>query len=373
MQSKITSVKKMKIARIIVKALFSVMLIFDVAVFGSLIYLNQSITPDFMVKKGETLNIEAPLPVTAVYNGTELSAQHTLIQSSSLNIDLKVFGVIPLSKASVQVVDEQQVAVLGQPFGMKLYTDGVLVVDITDVKTAEGNLSPARLSGLKKGDYIRTVDGKTVSTNEDLIDVVESSDGRTLKMKIIRESKALYLDVIPKIDSETGKYKLGVWVRDSSAGIGMLTFYSPATNIICGLGHGVCDEDTGKLLTVKQGEIVTAQIYDVEKGKKGTAGQLKGRLTSKGLGEICLNSNGGLYSVLTGEISLSTLTEVALKSEVKNGEAQILCTLEGENPKAYSCKIELKKGAFNKETQNMTVTVTDEELLEKTGGIVQGL
>ena len=349
------------------------MLILDIAVFSALFYLNDLIDEDFKIKKGGTLNINSPLPVTAVYNGTELNASHTVENDGSINVNLKMFGIIPFSTANVSIVDEMQVMVLGQPFGMKLYTKGVLVVDITDVVTDDGNKNPAKESGLCVGDYICSVEGQKVSTNEDLVRLVESCHGGKLRFDINRDGKSQTLYITPVLSSDTGKHKIGVWVRDSSAGIGTLTFYSPSTDIICGLGHGVCDEDTGTLLELESGELVSAEIHDVKKGEKGTAGQLNGRLSNNVLGRIRLNCSGGVYALATGEISADNLTEVALKNEVKNGNAQIYCTLSGDTPKLYDCKISVKKSKLNSATQNMVVTVTDEELLGITGGIVQGL
>ena len=362
----------MKTVRIISKLLFFAVLFFDIAVFGTVVYLNKNLGEDFKIKKGETLSINSPLPVTALYNGKVLSSDHTA-NTSNISIDLKMFGVIPVSKAEVQVIDQLQVALLGQPFGMKLYTEGVLVVDFTDIIINGNKYNPARDAGLKKGDYILSANGKSLSVNEDLVKAVESSNGEKLNLKVSRNGNTLNLNVTPIMQEETGDYKIGVWIRDSGAGIGTLTFYSPAYNVICGLGHGVSDEDTEKLLTIKKGEIVSAEIFSVNKGEKGTPGQLNGRLKNNTIGEIKLNSQCGVYSVPTKSVTVNSLTEIAFKSEVENGDAKILCTVEGETPKFYSCKITLKKGKYNSPTQNMIVTVTDETLLEKTGGIVQGL
>ena len=363
----------MKTIRILSKILFFVLLILDIAVFGAVFYLSDYIGEDFKIKKGESLNINSPLPVTAVYNGSQVDSGLTNNQIGCFDVDLKMFGIIPFSTAQVQVVDRMHVVVLGRPFGMKLYTKGVLVVDTTDVPTEQGNLNPAKLGGIQVGDYILKVNSKKISTNEDLLSVVENSNGQKLEFLILRNGKQMSLFLTPVISKENGQYKIGIWVRDSSAGIGTLTFYSPMTNIVCGLGHGVCDGDTGELLNLESGEMVTAEIYDVEKGEKGTAGQLKGRLTSETLGDILLNCEGGVYSAATGKFTFESLTEIALKSEVQNGKAQILCTVDGTEPQLYDCKISIKKGNFNAKTQNMLVLVTDQRLLDATGGIVQGL
>ncbi len=363
----------MKTIRILSKILFFVLLIFDIVVFGAVFYLTDYIGEDFKIKKGETLNINSPLPVTAVYNGSQVDSGLTHEQVGCFNVDLKMFGIIPFSTAQVQVVDRMHVVVLGQPFGMKLYTKGVLVVDATDVPTEKGNLNPAMMSGIQVGDYILRVNSKKISTNEDLLYVVENSGGQKLEFEILRNGEQMTVYLTPVISKENGQYKIGIWVRDSSAGIGTLTFYSPMTNIVCGLGHGVSDKETGELLTLQSGEIVTAEIYDVQKGEKGTAGQLKGHFASKTLGNILLNCEGGVYSEATGKFTFESLTEIAFKSEVENGKAQILCTINGTEPQLYDCKISIKKSNFNAPTQNMIISVTDSRLLDATGGIVQGL
>ena len=364
----------MRAIRFFVKSVFYICFIAVLFVFSSVIALNNSISKDYKVKRGNDIIINSFLPVTAVYNGTEISQGRTLeTVGEEYDVDLKIFGIIPVSTVKVQIVDEMHVALLGQPFGMKLYTDGVLVIDITDIETENGLCNPAKVSGIKKGDYILSVNGKEIHTNEDLSSIVEKSKGEKLNLKVKRKNKILNLKIKPEISKETENYKIGVWVRDSSAGIGTLTFYSPATEVICGLGHGICDEDTGTLLELNSGEIVNAEIISVEKGEKGSPGQLKGRFGYKTLGEINLNSNLGVYSILNGNIDTSNLAEIALKQEVSNGKAQIYCTLEGEKPQYYDCEIEIRTSAYMSKTQNMIITVTDEILLSKSGGIVQGM
>lgn len=364
----------MKIARIITKTLFCIISITLIALFGSIIYMEKNVSDEFKIKKGDTLNINSPLPVTAIFEGSELSSK--AVQNDvgdKFDVTLKIFGVIPFSTVNVEVVDELQVAVLGTPFGMKLYTEGVLVVNVTEVKTASGTIKPAQNGGIKKGDYIISANGQSVNSNEDLSEIVESSNGSDIEFKIKRNGKNKTLSFPPALCSETDKYKIGIWIRDSSAGIGTLTFYSPASGVLCGLGHGICDEDTGTILKLDSGEIVNAEILSVEKGNVGSPGQLNGRFGSKTIGKICHNCSGGVYSYPTGNLDTSRLTEIALKQEIKNGKAQILCTVKGDTPKFYDCEITIRSSAYHSDTQNMIVTVTDERLIDKTGGIVQGM
>ena len=364
----------LKILRIFFKCVFILALLLDTAVFGAVIYLNGSISDNYKIKKGDGLTFNTAVPITAEYEGLKLSQTgKTEKIGEEFDVKLKAFGIIPFTTVNVEVVDELHVSVLGTPFGMKLYTDGVLVIDITTVETVSGSISPGEDAGVKKGDYILSADGKQVLTNEELSAAVAASGGNRIKLVIKRGGAQKTVYVTPALSKETNSYRIGLWVRDSSAGIGTLTFYSPATGVVCGLGHGVCDEDTGDLLELKNGEIVSAEIVSVEKGSSGSPGQLKGRFTYGTIGKIDCNSEKGVYSVLKGKLGFSRLTETALKQEVKDGDAQILCTVDGREPQLYSCRIKKRSSAYLSATQNMTVTVTDPELLKLTGGIVQGM
>ena len=364
----------MKFARNLTKCVFFIILTLDIVVFSMIAYLNITVSENYKIKRGDPLTFDTFVPITAVYEGTKPSGgEKSDSISDEFNVELKAFGMIPFSTVSVEVVDELNVAVLGTPFGMKLYTEGVLVIDMTDVKTENGNVNPAKDAGIEIGDYIVSVDGRKISTNEELSAAVEASAGNEMKFEIKRNGKTKIICFCAVLSKETNSYKIGLWVRDSSAGIGTLTFYSPATGIVCGLGHGVCDEDTEELLKLDSGELVTAEIISVEKGSSGSPGQLKGKFTYGTIGAIDLNSECGVFSLLKGKLNLSNLTEIALKQEVKDGDAQLLCTVNGETPKLFSCSIKKKNSAYLSPTKNLIVTVTDKELLNLTGGIVLGM
>ena len=363
----------MKIARFFIKSVFSILLVFTVLVFGTVIFAQSSIDIDYKVKKGDIFNVDTLIPVTAVYEGARVTDTSLSTVGEEYDVDLKLFGIIPVKSVNVQVVDEMYVAVLGTPFGMKIYTDGVLVSDITEIKTDGGLQNPAKQAGIKKGDYIISVNGEKLYTNEDLSEKVEKSEGKEMELLIRRNGKTIKKRLTAVLSSETESYKIGIWIKDSSAGIGTLTFYSPAVNVICGLGHGICDDETEELLNINSGELVSAEIIDVKKGRAGSPGQLEGKFNLNSLGEISLNSDCGVYSYLKGKRSFDNYTEIALKQEVKSGKGQILCTVEGETPKLYDCRITVRSSAYLSKTQNLVITVTDEELLSKTGGIVQGM
>ena len=177
---------------------------------------------------------------------------------------------------------------------------------------------------------------------------------------------------MPELCYQSGKYKTGIWVRDSSAGIGTLTFYSPALNTICGLGHGICDADTGKLLTLNSGELVKAEILDISVGKSGSPGELIGRFKEQKISNLKINNETGVFGNCNIGYDNNSLTQLALKQEIAVGDAEILTTTNGEIPKLFKCKIE-KIAHNNSITKNMVIKITDEELISKTGGIVQGM
>lgn len=356
-----------------VKICFVVLFVFCSCLFTSIYIMSDDVAENYKINRGDELNLDTFMPVTAVYNGVNVSQgsfpRHI---GESFEVDLKLFGIIPFTKIKVQVVDDMHVQVLGEPFGMKIYTDGVLVIDSVDIVTKNGKKNPAAQAGIKVGDYIKTVNGQAVSTNEDVLNLVTESGGKAMNFEVVRDNKTFRCKVTPALDKDSGLYRIGIWVRDSSAGVGTLTFYSPSNDVVCGLGHGICDSDTDVLLDVDKGELVKAEIVDVEKGKSGSPGALKGKLSYDNFANISLNCESGVYGIMKKSQVTSDLTEIAMKQEVKNGAAQILCTVNGKTPKLYSCEIK-KNGSKNTKTQNLIVTVTDKELINATGGIVQGM
>lgn len=257
-----------------------------------------------------------------------------------------------------------EVFVSGEPFGIKLISDGVMVVDLQ-----KGDC-PAKECGIKTGDIILSVNGQKVNSNAEISQIIRNCNGQTVSVEIKRSGEIKSLKLTPCVCD--GSYRAGMWVRDSSAGIGTLTFYTQ-DGTFGGLGHAVCDIDTGEIVPIKDGEVGDVTIHDFRKSQNGTPGALLGGFTSKGsVGEIFLNEENGVFGKIDAKNFNGKSMEIAYKSEVKKGDAQILTTLDGKTPQYYDVKI--KEVRLNgKLTKNLVIEVCDKELLSKTGGILQGM
>ena len=345
------------------KVLFIILLIFSFLILSFVAILDLLLPKNFNVIEGNELKINTTIPINAVSNDIKSEKEY--------NVTLKLLGVFPVSEAKVNILDDYTVKVLGIPFGVKIYTDGVMVVGITDVDSKKGAISPAKLSGLQLGDLITTINGVKVLTNEEVASIIEQSQGKVLNFSVVRGEEKLNILIKPVMSASSNKFKAGIWVRDSSAGIGTSTFYSPSLNISCGLGHGICDVDTGEILTINSGEAVPANIISINKSSAGSPGELRGQFLEGRFGKIIANNETGIYFSDKHE-DLSNLKKLAVKQDIKVGDAKIYTCVDGVTPKYYNCKIE-KINYNNNITKNMVVKITDKELLDKTGGIVQGM
>lgn len=362
-----------KFKKYIIKPLFLFTAAVSVLVFSAVVYVDSSFPDGFTVNEGADINPETKLPVSIKYDETAVLKAKDSSSLKKYNARINILGIVPAKNVNVSVVSKNQVVLGGEAFGIKLYTDGVLVVDVDVVDTEKGNKSPAADAGIKPGDYIITVAGEKVQTNEDVAKIVEQSGGKELAILIMRDNRQLTVILKPEISYLTGKYKAGVWVKDSGAGIGTLTFHSPVLGITCGLGHGISDGETGKILTINSGELVPAEIFGVEIGKSGDPGELKGKFAQGTVGQLLYNCETGVYAKENREITEESLVDIAYKQEIKTGPAKIITTIDGESgPQYFDC--EIKKISYSGSvTKNMLVEITDKALINKTGGIVQGM
>ena len=200
------------------------------------------------------------------------------------------------------------------------------------------------------------------------------SNGAPVMLKILRGETEKTISVMPVQSEFDGNYRGGIWVRDSTAGIGIITFYRPETGMFGGLGHGICDADTGNLMPLGKGEIVPVTICGVQKGRQGDAGELKGYFTDDhAVGRLQQNSDAGVYGTMDTIPVTGEAVTTARKQEVHTGPAEILTTIEGNTPRRYEAIIESVDLREDKDVKNLVVRITDETLLQTTGGIVQGM
>ena len=285
---------------------------------------------------------------------------------------VKLFNIFPVKKAKVTVTQRQYVVPGGNIFGIRLYTRGVMVIRIDEVTTPSGNQSPGKTAGLREGDMILSVDGRDVTRNRELSSLIAASEGKTLAMVIERNGEEKNIEFTPALSGE-GTYKGGLWIRDSTAGIGTVTWYNRSNGIFAGLGHAVCDVDTGEIMPLSGGDAVEAEVKGCYKGKAGNAGELCGVFTSGTIGELYLNGYTGVYGIMNSFDSNSSVLPVALRQEVKTGDARIICTVDENGPRYYDALITKVYTDTSDDQRNLTIKITDETLIEKTGGIVQGM
>jgi len=272
-------------------------------------------------------------------------------------------GSLPIKAAEVSEKTRPSVIVCGTPFGIKVKSDGVMVIEVAEK-------SPADRAGIKPGDVIVSVNGRDVCTNSELGDAVQLSADCT-RIILKRSGSEISVELTP--ENNGGTLKIGAWVRDSAAGIGTLTFLAPESLVFGGLGHAVSDVTTGGAVPLKSGEITSAEIYGVVKGKEGSAGELCGTiLPNSDIGELSGNTPAGVFGRLSAPVEGETVP-VAFRQEVRTGAATMLTTIDGSEPCEYSIEIERINLLDLNGSKGMVIRITDEELLKKTGGIVRGM
>lgn len=332
------------------------------------LYLRFTLPDTYYISYGEKLKIPSEFSIKA----------DNLIPSDKKNeaykVVLKLMDAIPVKDVEVKVVEEKLLVPAGTPFGIKMITDGVIVVGMTDIQKGMESSNPAKDAGLKIGDILMAIDDNKIYRNNDVKKHVKESEGNEIKLTINREGEILNLYLKPVMSPYDQSFKAGFWVRDTSAGIGTMTYYDPATLSFGGLGHAVCDSDTGKLMPLFSGEIVDVNITGSNMGLSGKPGELKGSFNNNSiLGNLNINTEVGVFGRLNSDYIGSSAIPMAFKQEVVPGPAKILSTISGSKPREFDIVIEKINYSNNNETKNMVIRVTDKELLSTTGGIVQGM
>ena len=348
-----------------------------------LVYVSNvtSIPDNLILMQGEELNIKTMFglnlenssgqTIEAMASDTEKISKEVGKLDLSLNL-----GNFSLKDVTVNVIPNTVVIPGGEAIGLRLYTSGVLVVGMSEiVGTDNKSYSPYKDSGIQEGDMIVKIDDKAITCTSDLITKVNECNGNSVEITYVRDGNN-YITEIKPTKTEENEYKLGLWVRDAAAGVGTITYYDPESQMFGALGHGILDIDTDQLIDIAKGEVITSKILSIVKGEKGKPGEVQGSIDNgKVIGEVYKNTNFGIYGKLT-DVSLiegGKTLEVMPRDEVKLGKATIICTLDDNKREEYEIEIEKLYTSTNRNNKNMIIKVTDKRLLEKTGGIIQGM
>ena len=358
----------MKKAIRIIDGIFALCLIiiYSFIVFGNIVL------PD-KIEAYSTKKIE----YKSVYSVENNSLYQVDYQNSSkvspVENDIKLLGIIPVKTTSIIQSKPKKVSVSGESFGIKLYTDGVIIVGIRDVETDKGKCNPAKEAGLEKGDIIIEINGKKVYSADSVTDILNDNNGKDYKITVKRNGNYKEFLLKPAYSSSQGCYKVGLWVRDSTAGVGTITYYDKSNNTVSALGHPITDVDTNEIMPILDGEAIRATVTKIYKSKAGEAGSLCCEFTNDIIGTLKKNCQSGIYGKYTCTLKNTYEYEVASPNEIVRGPVQILCTIDSGKAKFYNAQISRISYRENKKGKNMVVKITDERLLEKTGGIVQGM
>lgn len=312
---------------------------------------------------------ETDAPSVAAFCMTKSS-----VISSLSSVELHGKQQIPRQKTlSAEDVEGLYLYPGGMPFGVKFYTEGVTVVGFCDVETKDGKVNPAAAAGLQTKDIILKVNGAILTSAAQLSDLIENSNGNALVLHCKRKTGEFDVTLTPVYCNAEARYKTGVWVRDSGAGIGTVTFIIPETGAFAGLGHGICDSETGDLVAMRRGSVSDVTISSVVRGAAGAPGELKGYFNAGKVGSLLGNSACGVWGLYSEvpECEEEPLP-VGLHGELEEGDAYILCTLDSNRMERYDVKISnINRDATG--SKCFTVTITDPDLLAVSGGIVQGM
>lgn len=358
----------MKKAIRIIDGIFALCLIiiYSFIVFGNIVL------PD-KIEAYSTKKIEYKSVYSVENNSSYLVDYQNSSKVSPVENDIKLLGIIPVKTTSIIQSKPKKVSVSGESFGIKLYTDGVIIVGIRDVETDKGKCNPAKEAGLEKGDIIIEINGKKVYSADSVTDILNDNNGNDYKITIKRNGNYKEFLLKPAYSSSQGCYKVGLWVRDSTAGVGTITYYDKSNNTVSALGHPITDVDTNEIMPILDGEAVRATVTKIYKSKAGEAGSLCCEFTNDIIGTLKKNCQSGIYGKYTCTLKNTYEYEVASPNEIVRGPVQILCTIDSGKAKFYNAQISRISYRENKKGKNMVVKITDERLLEKTGGIVQGM
>lgn len=345
-----------------IKALSKLSAAVSLAFLAAVAFVGSTLPDSFTTRASAPLSI-ASAPYITVRRNESVCA----LSSGTVTNTLMLFGTVPIKQVSSEAVQTPLVILGGNPFGIKLEAGGAVAVGFYQVE----NSCPAKDCGMKQGDVILSANGTEIYDNQQFANEIMKSGGDPMEIKVLRGEEEKLLTLTPKACG--GTYKAGVNIRDSSAGVGTMTFYDADRKMFAGLGHAVCDSDTGKAFPCGEGCVCDVDITGVRKSSDGSPGELQGLFSgSKSSGDILLNCSNGVFGTAEKLPEQAQLCELGFRQEITKGKAEILCSVDGKAPKRYSIVIE-SIDLTGGNGKDMVIRVTDKELLTETGGIVQGM
>lgn len=329
--------------------------------------------PDKLYITGNSINLGKIFTADINSEKNSIQTSNTISKTESdITATVKIANSIPVKTVALQKKERSYVIPGGELIGIKLKTDGVLIVGTETFESENGTVSPAKKAGIAVGDILLTVNEEKIKDNSSLTQAIEKSDGTPLTLKLMRDNEEFTTTLQPEKSIESNQYKGGLWVRDCICGIGTLTYTDISTGSFASLGHGIYDSDTKALVPSTSGILLSANLCGITKGKSGSAGELSGSFGSKEYGQLMLNCDNGIYGFVTVLASNDKIIPVAFANEVHTGNAQIITTTTSGEKKYYDIKIE-KTDPLSTDNKSMIIKITDEELINTTGGIVQGM
>ena len=294
--------------------------------------------------------------------------------ANSVNGKLMLMNIIPVKDINLHTQKKKYVIPCGNIFGIKFYTKGAVIINCSDIQCGSKSINPGSNCGLREGDTIIKINGEDVLSCKDVTTAVQQSEGNPISLTFTRDGNTENTVITPVQTTDDNEYRIGLWIRDSCAGLGTMTFYDPDSGCFASLGHGICDNDTASLLPLDKAVITNAKISSITKGSDGITGSINGYFADDtSLGYALINDDTGLYGVLNSPAQMFDPVEIANIQDVKKGHAQILCTLDDDGAKYYDIEITHVDYDETNKTKNLQITATDKRLLAKTGGIIQGM
>lgn len=341
-------------------------------------------TPDHVILfEGQHYDVPTSMPVISMDDDviSFSNDNKTIIgkKAKKTSIDFGING-FPLKTMEVTVLPKLKVVPGGQSIGVRVKTNGVLVVGHHLVETEDGELSPGEVAGIEVGDTILNVNGMKIKEMNEMNAIVQEAGEKqkALQIEIKRDGEILKKEFLPVKEKGSDKYRIGLYIRDSAAGVGTMTFYEPNSKKYGALGHVISDMDTKKPIEVNGGEVVSSKVTSIEKGATGEPGEKLARFSNnrKVLGDIQKNSSFGIFGKLYEDLNNGIWNEpleIGLSHQVKEGPAQILTVVSGDEVKKYDIEIVSSTTQKFPQTKGMVIKVTDPELIDMTGGIIQGM